>query len=784
MATTENLYTGNGSTVLYSFTFPYLNTSDVKVTLDGTDTTAYTLANATQVQFTTAPASGVAIRIFRRTTSDQLSTLFFSGASIRAEDLNVNLLQNLYVSQETEYFVDAANSTADAAKTAADAAVVTANSAAADATSAVATSNTANTNATAAQASAATAASDAAAAAASASSSASQATAAQNSATAAQTSATAAETSATAAQNSASAAQTSASNAESSATTAANTASTALTTAQNADANASAAVSTANTASTNASNAVTTANTASTTASSAVSTANAADTNASSAVSTANAASVNASNAVTTANAAQASAATAVSDASTAVSDAASAVTTANTANTNASAAVTTANNADTNATAAVATANTANTNATAAQTAATNAATDASNAATDASNAASSASSAQASATAAQTSATSAQTSATAAQTSAANAATSLASFNSSLAGKADLVNGVLDTTQIPDLAISEFKGSVSSQSAMLAISGEKGDWVTRSDDGKVYVITGTDPSVIGGWTALTYPVASAANLSYTSSTRLIGISGGTGATLPEVTAAGDSGLMTGADKTKLDGIASGAEVNAVTSVNGQTGAVTVSGSTDLSYTASTRELASSTGTNATLPEVVAAGDSGLMTGADKTKLDGIASGATNVTNNNQLTNGAGYLPQITTTYNGTYNIPIITGGNLYPNPSGGGVTITGSSGSLTASGNVTAYSDINLKENIEVIPNALTKLSEIRGVTYDRKDLVGRRQAGVIAQEVEAVLPEVVMTNEEGIKSVAYGNLVGLLIEAVKELKAEVETLKQERD
>ena len=104
-------------------------------------------------------------------------------------------------------------------------------------------------------------------------------------------------------------------------------------------------------------------------------------------------------------------------------------------------------------------------------------------------------------------------------------------------------------------------------------------------------------------------------------------------------------------------------------------------------------------------------------------------------------------------------------------------------SDGSFTATGNVTAYSDINLKENIEVIPNALEKVSEIRGVTYDRKDVEGPRQAGVIAQEVEAVLPEVVMTDGKGTKSVAYGNLVGLLIEAVKELKAEVEALKQER-
>ena len=104
------------------------------------------------------------------------------------------------------------------------------------------------------------------------------------------------------------------------------------------------------------------------------------------------------------------------------------------------------------------------------------------------------------------------------------------------------------------------------------------------------------------------------ATDLSYTASTRVLASSTGTNATLPEVVASGDSGLITGSDKAKLDGIASGAQVNVAT---------------DLSYTASTRVMASSTGTNATLPEVVAAGDSGLMTGTDKTKLDGIAAGA-----------------------------------------------------------------------------------------------------------------------------------------------------------
>jgi hypothetical protein len=100
---------------------------------------------------------------------------------------------------------------------------------------------------------------------------------------------------------------------------------------------------------------------------------------------------------------------------------------------------------------------------------------------------------------------------------------------------------------------------------------------------------------------------------------------------------------------------------------------------------------------------------------------------------------------------------------------------------GNFTATGNVTAYSDISLKENIETIPNALDKVLALRGVGYNRIDLEEKsRQIGVIAQEIEEVIPEVVITGEEGIKSVAYGNLVALLIESVKELKAEVNELK----
>jgi hypothetical protein len=94
---------------------------------------------------------------------------------------------------------------------------------------------------------------------------------------------------------------------------------------------------------------------------------------------------------------------------------------------------------------------------------------------------------------------------------------------------------------------------------------------------------------------------------------------------------------------------------------------------------------------------------------------------------------------------------------------------------------GTLTQYSDIRLKENVEVIQDALAKTCSLRGIVYDRKD-GGGRCTGVIAQEVQAVLPEAVTVAEDEMKtlSVTYGNMVGLLIEAIKELKAEVDTLK----
>lgn len=104
MAVTQNTYTGDGSTVLFSFTFPYLDETDIKASLNGVITTAYTLANATTIQFTTAPANGAAIRIYRETGDSALAATFYPGSAIRSQDLNENFTQALYVTQEVNNY--------------------------------------------------------------------------------------------------------------------------------------------------------------------------------------------------------------------------------------------------------------------------------------------------------------------------------------------------------------------------------------------------------------------------------------------------------------------------------------------------------------------------------------------------------------------------------------------------------------------------------------------------------------------------------------------------------
>ena len=114
--------------------------------------------------------------------------------------------------------------------------------------------------------------------------------------------------------------------------------------------------------------------------------------------------------------------------------------------------------------------------------------------------------------------------------------------------------------------------------------------------------------------------------------------------------------------------------------------------------------------------------------------------------------------------------------------NRTGGVVHTLHSNGTFTASGDVVAYSDERVKENINTIEYALDKVKALRGVTYNRTDKKDKSEkVGVIAQEIKEVLPQVVFEQEDGMLGVSYGNITAVLIEAIKEQQTQIEELKE---
>jgi hypothetical protein len=103
MAVVQNTYTGDGVTVLYSLSFPYLDRSDVKVSVNGTIVTNYIFATDTSIQFLAAPGAGASIRIYRDTDNEETKATIFPGSAIKAQDLNANFSQTLYSVQEIAF---------------------------------------------------------------------------------------------------------------------------------------------------------------------------------------------------------------------------------------------------------------------------------------------------------------------------------------------------------------------------------------------------------------------------------------------------------------------------------------------------------------------------------------------------------------------------------------------------------------------------------------------------------------------------------------------------------
>ncbi len=477
----------------------------------------------------------------------------------------------------------------------------------------------------------------------------------------------------------------------------------------------------------------------------------------------------------------------------------------------------------------------TATTKAAEAATSATNAATSESNAATSASTATTKAGEAATSATNAGTSETNAATSASTATTKASEAATSATNAAASETSASNSATSAEASKDAALAALDNFDDRYLGQKASDPTVDNDGDALiagalyfnTTDDVMKVY----EGSTWVAAYASLSGALLTANNLSdlanATSARTNLGL--GTAAT----TASTD--YATAAQGTKVDGIEAGADVTDAANVTAA-GALMDSEVTNLAQVKAFDSADYATAAQGTTADAALPKTGGAMTGAittnstfdgrdvatDGAKLDGIEAGADVTDTANVTSAGAAMLTGAT--FTGTINVgtlQITTSGNIALDDSDTIFFGTGNdveffcngshmytdlnsgignwyirdgsttrftfddNGSFTATSNITAYSDRKLKDNLEVIPNALDKVSQLTGYTYDRIDMDGVRQSGLIAQDVQEVLPEVIVSNVdpdsgEETLSLAYGNMIGLLVEAVKELKAEIEELK----
>ena len=284
-------------------------------------------------------------------------------------------------------------------------------------------------------------------------------------------------------------------------------------------------------------------------------------------------------------------------------------------------------------------------------------------------------------------------------------------------------------------------------------------------------------------------------------------------------------AGLMSTTHHDKLDNIEASADVtdtaNVKSALNANLGTLTIGDSNDeitipgnltVTGTTTTNNVETVSTSNGVIFEgnVADANELTLLAGtvsADRTVTLPDATGTVALTsdiptNNNQLTNGEGYISSfdITTQTDSKYlrsnandtatGIISITNSTASTSKTTGALKVTGGvgiSGALNVGGDVVAYasSDERLKDNIELISNPIEKVQSLKGVTWDWNSNADELQqslpnVGVIAQDVEKVLPQLVTDRDNGFKGVDYAKLTGLLIEAVKDQQKQIDELK----
>jgi hypothetical protein len=181
----------------------------------------------------------------------------------------------------------------------------------------------------------------------------------------------------------------------------------------------------------------------------------------------------------------------------------------------------------------------------------------------------------------------------------------------------------------------------------------------------------------------------------------------------------------------------------------------------------------------------VEAASDSNVFTDADHSKLNGIEASA-DVTDTTNVTAAGALMDSECASLASVkaINQGLTLTSDVKFDSLGIGTAAPGTSGVIRSSNDIVAYysSDERLKDNIEVIPNCLGRLKDIKGVEFDWNDKQSVYQGhdiGVIAQDIEKIAPSLVTDRDNGFKAVKYEKLTAILIQAVKELHAKVEEL-----
>lgn len=299
----------------------------------------------------------------------------------------------------------------------------------------------------------------------------------------------------------------------------------------------------------------------------------------------------------------------------------------------------------------------------------------------------------------------------------------------------------------------------------------------------------TAAGPMIFGQTLRVNGAVTFDSTMLVTGNTTLSGTSAHTGAatfasTLAVTGATTLSSTLAVTGNTTLSGTlaVSGAATLASNGLNVGSGQLQVSGgnvsmSGNLAVTGTSAHTGNSTFTTLSASGAATLSSTLAVTGATTlnaaTTINLASAGALNINTSGNL-NGLRFYSggTITGQYGSSTTYPFYVS-----NAAGTAMVYADTSGNFTAAANVSAYSDAKLKTNVQTIDNALALVEKIRGVYYDRIDS-GEHGIGVIAQEVREVFPQAVHSND-GTLSVAYGNLVGPLIEAVKELSARVKEL-----